>query len=113
MWPPPPVEAMTTRSASCLIMPQATKPSVGISERYVIVGTSTTAMPLGLSETNARSLSTRNTVQIGALPVAAPRSRLGPTDQIRLASSTAILTTVLVLMTETSAVAPLGDTLTW
>src|SRR5215217_9046543 len=99
-------------------MPQAMKPSVGIWERTVIDGTSTTAMPLGLSETNARLLSARNTVQTGALPVAAPMSRLRPTDQARFASSTNNLVTFLLPtiellpMIETSAVAPSGDTLT-
>src|SRR5712664_575100 len=44
MWPPLPADAMTTWSASTLIMPQAVKPSVGIGRRYVIAGTSTAGL---------------------------------------------------------------------
>src|SRR5215217_5368940 len=94
-------------------MPQAMKPSVGIWESSVIDATSTTAMPLGLSETNASLLSALNTVQTGLFPVVAPMLRLGPTAQLRLASSTDILVTILVSRIETRAVAPSGDTLTW
>src|SRR5260370_40805425 len=77
-----------------------------------MVGTSTTAMPLGLSETKARRLSARNTAQTGALPVATPMLRLAPSDQVRLASPTRSSRSVLVLMMDTTAVAPPAATLT-
>ena len=88
------------------------KPSVAIWPRYVIVGTSTMAMPVGLSETNARRLSARNTVHTGAFPVAAPTSRLASTDQLRLASSISSFVSIFAPMMATSAVAPSGETLT-
>jgi hypothetical protein len=55
MCPPLPLDAtVTMRPCFDLIIPQATKPSVGSVPSTVMVGTSTIAMPSGRSETYAR-----------------------------------------------------------
>jgi hypothetical protein len=53
--PPPPLDAnVTIRPRLDIVMPQATKPSVANVPIWVIVGTSTIAIPFGSIETYAR-----------------------------------------------------------
>src|SRR6266545_5796865 len=113
MWPPPPLEAtVTIRPRLDLIMPQATKPSVVNVPIWVIVGTSTMAIPLGRNETYARSPSSRKTEQIGALPSEA-KERLPITCQDCAASSAAILIRLIDAIWATRSTDPSGDGLAW
>src|SRR6187399_77201 len=108
MWPPPPLEASVTLWLSIdLIMPHATKPSVGSSPRNVIVTVSRIAMPLGLSDTYARRPSWRNTVQIGGLPNCEVDA-LPTMVQVLVSSEARTLTTLCVEITVTSSDVPSG-----
>src|SRR5919106_4787729 len=113
MWPPPPLEAtVTIRPRFDLIMPQATKPSVGSVPTRVILSTSTIAIPFGSIETYARWPSSRKTEQIGGFPNEA-KERLPTTCQDSPASSAAILIRVLEAIWVTRSTDPSGDGLAW